>query len=77
MPLSASRQCDLNPARCAPAFQCAGLAEVVVRPASVLHFVYLIFNEGYAASCRTDWIHPTLCDEIQSAYRGAAAPRPP
>ncbi len=30
---------------------------------SVLEVVYLIFNEGYAASAGEDWIRPSLCEE--------------
>ena len=33
------------------------------RLASVLEVVYLVFNEGYAASAGDDWMRPALCDE--------------
>ncbi|AXA90044.1 RNA polymerase sigma factor [Massilia sp. YMA4] len=37
--------------------------ELVQRLASVLQVVYLIYNEGYAASAGADWMRPALCDE--------------
>ena len=33
------------------------------RLASVLEVVYLIFNEGYAATGGDDWMRPSMCDE--------------
>ncbi|MBD7922846.1 RNA polymerase sigma factor [Xanthomonas bonasiae] len=33
------------------------------RLASVLEVVYLVFNEGYAASAGDDWMRPALCEE--------------
>jgi len=37
--------------------------DLAARLASVLEVVYLIFNEGYAATAGDDWMRPALCDE--------------
>jgi RNA polymerase sigma factor (sigma-70 family) len=37
--------------------------ELAERLASVLEVVYLVFNEGYAATTGDDWMRPQLCEE--------------
>ncbi|HET6231747.1 MAG TPA: RNA polymerase sigma factor [Longimicrobiaceae bacterium] len=37
--------------------------EMAARLASVLEVVYLVFNEGYAATAGDDWMRPALCEE--------------
>jgi len=37
--------------------------ELSERLASVLEVVYLVFNEGYAATAGDDWMRPSLCEE--------------
>ena len=37
--------------------------ELATRLASVLEVIYLIFNEGYAATSGDDWMRPALCED--------------
>jgi RNA polymerase sigma factor (sigma-70 family) len=38
-------------------------AELAARLSSVLEVLYLIFNEGYAATAGDDWMRPALCED--------------
>ena len=44
-------------------FEVPGAAERTQRLASVLEVIYLIFNEGYAATAGEEWMRPALCEE--------------
>jgi len=44
-------------------FEVPPSAERAARLASVLEVIYLIFNEGYAATTGDDWMRPALCRE--------------
>lgn len=43
--------------------------ELGQRLASVLEVIYLVFNEGYAATSGADWTRPALCDEAMRLGR--------
>ncbi|MCI0452654.1 MAG: RNA polymerase sigma factor [Candidatus Latescibacteria bacterium] len=45
------------------AFEVPRGPELEARLASVLEVVYLVFNEGYAATAGDDWMRPALCDD--------------
>ncbi|MBL8096990.1 MAG: RNA polymerase sigma factor [Anaerolineales bacterium] len=44
-------------------FEVPRAVDLPARLASVLEVIYLIFNEGYAATSGTDWIRPALCED--------------
>jgi predicted RNA polymerase sigma factor len=44
-------------------FEVPGAAQRALRLASVLEVIYLIFNEGYAATAGDEWMRPALCEE--------------
>jgi RNA polymerase sigma factor (sigma-70 family) len=54
-------------------------ADLAARLSSVLAVIYLIFNEGYAATAGDDWLRPALCEEALRLGRVLAelAPREP
>src|SRR6476619_2592994 len=53
--------------------------ELVARLSSVLSVIYLVFNEGYAATAGDDWMRPQLCEEALRLGRIVAGlmPREP
>jgi RNA polymerase sigma-70 factor, ECF subfamily len=60
-------------------FEMPDAPELATRLASVLEVIYLIFNEGYAATEGSEWMRPTLCEEALRLGRILAelAPREP
>jgi RNA polymerase sigma-70 factor (ECF subfamily) len=60
-------------------FEVPAAGELPARLASVLQVVYLIFNEGYAATAGDDWMRPALCEEAMRLGRILAglAPKEP
>jgi len=48
-------------------------SELTERLLSVLEVIYLLFNEGYAATAGDDWMRPGLCEEAQRLW-GASWP---
>jgi RNA polymerase sigma-70 factor, ECF subfamily len=54
-------------------------AKLAARLSSVLAVIYLVFNEGYAATAGDDWLRPALCEDALRLGRILAelAPREP
>ena len=50
-------------------FELPARAEIPGRLASVLEVIYLMFNEGYAATAGADWMRPPLCAEAMRLGR--------
>jgi RNA polymerase sigma factor (sigma-70 family) len=50
-------------------FEIPPRGELPDRLASVLEVIYLVFNEGYAATAGTDWMRPSLCAEAMRLGR--------
>ena len=44
-------------------FEVPRAEQLAARLSSVLEVVYLVFNEGYAATAGGDWMRPALCEE--------------
>ncbi|MBN8715373.1 MAG: sigma-70 family RNA polymerase sigma factor [Xanthomonadales bacterium] len=61
------------------AFEVPRKAELPQRLDAVLEVVYLVFNEGYAATSGDDWMRPALCEEALRLGRVLAGllPREP
>jgi RNA polymerase sigma factor (sigma-70 family) len=50
-------------------FEVPAASELGERLASVLEVVYLVYNEGYAATGGDDWMRPALCDDAMRLGR--------
>ena len=59
--------------------RCPGRDELAERLVAVLEVIYLVFNEGYAATAGEHWIRPALCEDALRLGRILAAlmPREP
>jgi RNA polymerase sigma factor (sigma-70 family) len=60
-------------------FEVPRAEELAARLSSVLEVIYLVFNEGYAATAGGDWMRPALCEEALRLGRvlTGLAPREP
>ena len=63
-------------ARAAVPFEVPSADDRAERLGSVLEVIYLIFNEGYAATSGEDWLRPELCAEALRLARVLAALAP-
>ena len=50
-------------------FELPAARDRAARIASVLEVVYLVFNEGYAATAGEDWVRPALCEDALRLVR--------
>ncbi len=57
-------------------FEVPQAGERAERLASVLEVIYLVFNEGYAATAGEDWTRPALCEEALRLGRVLASLMP-
>ena len=57
-------------------FEVPAGVEFTARLSSVLEVIYLVFNEGYAATSGRDWVRPALCREALRLGRILAALTP-
>ncbi len=57
-------------------FEVPQRADLPARLAAVLHVLYLVFNEGFAASSGEDWARPDLCAEALRLVRVLAGLMP-
>jgi predicted RNA polymerase sigma factor len=57
-------------------FEVPGRDELAERLSAVLEVIYLVFNEGYAATAGEHWIRPPLCEDALRLGRILAALMP-
>jgi RNA polymerase sigma factor (sigma-70 family) len=57
-------------------FEVPGRDELAERLSAVLEVIYLVFNEGYAATAGEHWIRPALCEDALRLGRILAALMP-
>jgi predicted RNA polymerase sigma factor len=59
----ADRPREADPVRRGVPFEVPRGDDLAARLSSVLEVVYLVFNEGYAATAGDDWTRPALCED--------------